>query len=282
MNDTVMYPPAQRPSAARPARTAMNEAAAELKRSGNLATLISSFLFCLVVTFAWVTVMQLLAVLMERAAFTVTSQPLLTALEWGYGLLLAVLFALCAAPVWLGRLRLAGRVAMGEQPLVKEVLYYFTSVRRFGRAVLTALIVALQVMLPLTVLVGGAVGVFYLYNEVLLFTVSDGIAILLMLFGVLLLILLAPVLLLLSGFWLSFAAIAVGNEELSVLKALGLALRTGKRNLIPQFLFTLRALRHLFLSAVTIGVLYLFWYSHHYLVSYVRLSVALCAKKESD
>lgn len=280
MNGMPFYIP-PRPRAGDPVRRAMVDASGDLKRRGILATLVSSLLFGLILTFAWVTVFQLLAVPVEYAAMT-ASPALITALEIGVYVISAILLVALVAPVWLGRLRLAGLVCTGGMPQIKEVLYYYTSFRRLGRAVLIALVLLLQILLPVSLVAGGSVFLLWLYNEVLFFAVSDGLAVVLLLFGFFVLLVLFVGTILLSGVWTLFAALAVGNESIPVFRALALALRVGRKRLGTLVLFSLRSLWHLFLCAVSFGILYLYWYSHHYLLSYLRLSMALCSEKESD
>lgn len=280
MNGMPFYIP-PRPRAGDPVRRAMADASGDLKRRGILATLVSSLLFGLILTFAWVTVFQLLAVLVEYAAMT-ASPALITALEIGVYVISAILLVALVAPVWLGRLRLAGLVCTGGMPQIKEVLYYYTSFRRLGRAALITLVLLLQILLPVSLVAGGSVFLLWLYNEVLFFAVSDGLAVVLLLFGFFVLLVLFVGTILLSGVWTLFAALAVGNESIPVFRALALALRVGGKRLGTLVLFSLRSLWHLFLCAVSFGILYLYWYSHHYLLSYLRLSMALCSEKESD
>ena len=100
------------------------------------------------------------------------------------------------------------------------------------------------------------------------------------LFGFFLLFVLFLGSILLSGVWTTFTALAVGNDKLPVLHALKIALRTGRARLGTLAVFTLHSLWHLLLSVATLGILYMYWYSHHYLLSYLRLSMAICSEKE--
>ena len=73
----------------------------------------------------------------------------------------------------------------------------------------------------------------------------------------------------LAGIWLPCVALAVGNEELSVLRATGMGLCTGCRHLGSSFLFCCRAAWQLLLSALTIGVLWLLYYGQRTPVAYM-------------
>ena len=199
----------------------------------------------------------------------------LALLEGAWMLLSALLFLAFVMPAWLGRLRLSGRLLSGDHPMAREVLYYYTSPRRMGRAILMGLFIAFEVMLPAVLSLGAFVGALALYNEVFVFYLPDALAVILLIFGFLMAIAITALLLFLSGLYLLSTAIAVGNESMPVWNTFTAALRFGKKNLIAIFLFSLRSLWHLVLSLCTFGVLFVFWYAHHYNLSYLRLSMAL-------
>ena len=269
----------ERPRVGDAARSAMCKASDDLKRRGALATMVSSLLFCLILTIAWFTVLQLLFIPVEYAALT-AAPILITVLEIGVYAVSAVLLIMLVVPAWLGRLRLAGLICTGGTPQVRDVLYFYTSPRRWGRAVQIALVLVLQLAFPVALISGGSVFLVWLYNEELIFAMNDVFAILLVVFGFFLLFVLFLGSILLSGVWTTFTALAVGNDKLPVLHALKIALRTGRARLGTLAVFTLHSLWHLLLSVVTLGILYMYWYSHHYLLSYLRLSMAICSEKE--
>ena len=261
----------QRPTDA--VRASMREASDILKRRGNLALLVTTFLFCLLVTFTWFTVIQLVGLLFDY--LPIKTEQALDLLEWLWMQLSALLFLVFVMPAWLGRLRLSGLLLSGEQPMAREVLYYYTSLRRMGRAILMGIFVAFEVMLPLVLALGAFTGVIALYNKVLVLYLPDALAVVSLIFCFLFAIAITVLLLFLSGLYLLSTAIAVGNESLPVWKTFTAALRFGKKNLVAVFLFSLRSLWHLALSLRTLGVLFVFWYAHHYNLSYLRLSMAL-------
>lgn len=279
MNDPTYYD-LPRPGIGSTVRRAMTAASDDLKRRGALAALVSALLFSLILSVAWLTAFQLLTVLVDYVALTAPA--VLTAvLEVGVYVVTAVLLVTLLLPVWLGRLRMAGLVCTGRVPQVREVLYYYTSHRLLGRAALIGLVLLLQVLLPISLLAGGSVFLLWLYDEILFFAMATGPAILLMVLGFFVLLALFVGAILVSGVWTMFAAVAVGNEKMPVYRALALSLRVGRRHMGALTLFALRSLWHLLLSAVSFGVLYMYWYSHHYLLSYLRLSMALCSEKEN-
>ena len=255
---------------------AMTEASGILKKRGNLALLVTTFLFCLLVTFAWYTVIQLLSILFAIFTLGGVSTTVSLLLNVLYYVLSALLFFIGVMPAWLGRLRLAGRMCLGDTPMAREVLYYYTSFRRAVRAILTGLLLAFQVLLPAVLILGAFVGVFALYDHVLWAYLDDGPAILLTVIGCILSAAVAVAILMLTGFYQLTTAIAVGDESRPVWSAFADAFRYGRRNPGAIFLFSLKSLWHLILSLCTFGVLFLFWYAHHYILSYLRLSMALC------
>ena len=272
MNEPVMFD-RQRPIDA--VRASMREASDILKRRGNLILMTTTFLLCLLITFTWFSVGQLLGFLLELVLPFISLPQAQKALEGLWLMLSALTFLAGVMPAWLGRLRLAGLLCTGEHPMAREVLYYYTSPRRWGRAILVGLFLAFEVMLPAVLSLGAFAGGLALYNEVFLFYLPEALAVLLLLGGFLMALALSAAIFLLCGLYLLFAAIAVGNEEMPVWNAFVVALGYGKRNLISIFLFSLHSLWHLVLSLCTFGVLLVFWYAHHYTLSYLRLSMAL-------
>lgn len=272
MNEPLIF---NQPHPMQAVRASMRDASEILKKRGNLALLTTTLLFCLLVTFTWFTVMQLVGLLFDYILLSVEAEQAVAPLEGLWTLLSALLFLAFVMPAWLGRLRVAGLLLAGDTPMAREVLYYYTSPRRLGRAILTGLFIALEVMLPAVLALGAFAGALALYNEVWVFYLPDALAVLLLLLGFLLAFAISVLLLFLSGLYSLSTAIAVGNESMPVWNSFTAALRFGKRNLPTVFLFSLRALWHLVLSLCTFGVLYVFWYGHHHILSYLRLSMAL-------
>ena len=272
MNEIVV-PCKRRPAEA--VSTLMREASDVLKRRGNLLLLTTTFLLCLLITFTWFSVVQLIGLLFDFILRASTSPQTEAVLNGILSILSALTFLVCVVPAWLGRLRLSGRLLLGDHPMAREVLYYYTSPRRMGRAILMGLFIAFEVMLPAVLSLGAFVGALALYNEVFVFYLPDALAVILLIFGFLMAIAITALLLFLSGLYLLSTAIAVGNESTPVWKTFTAAFHFGKKNLSTVFLFSLRSLWHLVLSLCSFGVLFVFWYAHHYNLSYLRLSMAL-------
>lgn len=258
--------------------SAERAASAALQRDGTLAKMVASGILCLLLAFAWVFFVQLIEVLiLWMLPPTATDLSLffylLRAGLLGLGLLLLIL------PVWLGRLRLAGLLLKDGDPALREVFHYFDTPRLYWRAVRIGAMLVIQALLPvlLTALAFG--GAFALYDA-LRISEPKHVAVALLVIVLVFCVQLALVLILLSGVWLTFAALAVGNEQLPLSAALRRSLHCD-RSLGFLFCFTLRWLWRLLLSFATLGVLFVLRYSHKYLLSYLHLSEVLCPKGEN-
>jgi hypothetical protein len=261
-----------------PVRRSMRAARENLTRSGTYAPLLTSLLFCLLVTFAWVVLAELLSLAQSLLYIYAQDVWSLILLEVVYYLLIAASFLAGVLPAWLARLRMAGRALAEIEIYPHDVLYYYTSRRRFGRTIVTGLFLVFEVAVPaffffLALLGGFAVcdyGFDFLYAgewwAIALNYLIGALAMLLLLF--------------LSGFYHSFAALVVGNERLPVWRAFFISLPNGARNLGKTFRFTLLSLWHLLLSLLTVGVAYFLWYSHHFLLSYLDFSKSVTSPRE--
>lgn len=277
--ETVLCESLPRPKRAE--RVAMDEASDLLKRPGHFSLLVQTLLFCILLLFAWITATQLLTIPISYAVDHMDSFVGALILEGLYYLVAGILLFVMVMPAWLGRLRVAGRMCTGDTPVVREVLYYFTTPTRYRRALLLSLLLAVQVLLSVLLCSLAFLFSFELYFQVIYFDFSPTVGVLLLIALLIAATAISIGVLLLTGFFQMTAAIAIGNEEMTVFGALRLALRRGAHRLPTLFRFSLRSLWHLLLSLVTFGVLFVFWYAHHYMLSYMRLSMALCPKGEN-
>ncbi|MBE6690439.1 MAG: hypothetical protein E7590_04065 [Ruminococcaceae bacterium] len=269
-------PMRQKPRAADTVSGVMKNATQLLQRPGNLGTMITSLLFCLLLAVGWLAAMQLLAIPVTMLQRSVTSFGAYLLLEVLYWLLSGVLLTVSVLPALLGRIRLAGMLAMGAYPDLGELLYYYTSWRRLGRAVITALIAFLELMIPVTVGLGLAVGSFALYEYVFWEVFfNEWVAQLCLVLCLLLSLLPTLITALLTGMLALSTAFAVGNEQLPLTRCVALSWRRSIRRIGTLLLFALRTVWHLLLSLCTIGVLHLLWYGHHNIISYLCLAMAL-------
>lgn len=240
----------------------------------------------------YLTVALLVAILITHAVFSVfvTLRAFLAILvtdmvTW-YILtcVLAVLTVLgwlfLAMPVWFGRLRMAALLTEGEEVTARDILYYFGDKKRLFRAwriSMVACLIGVLLAVAVTVLFGG---VLILYFNVFSPNLKPFFAVLLLLACLLGALLITTAILLLSGAFLPFAAVALGNESFDVRRAFAISVRAAKGKIGYIFRFTLRQIPHVLLSLVTIGVYYIFWYAPRFVLSYLHLSRVLCPKED--
>lgn len=261
-----------------PVRTAKREANLALSRPRVLPLLISSLLFLMLVAIAAYCFVQFLVFL---TVFFVTDPVAAAVTELCLIVVEVLLLISLVMPVWLGKLRLTGLLSVGEAPPLSSLFYYFTSRERYLRAWRTSALCALLLFLPLLAILGLFLGAVSVYGEVLIFYLSGPEAMLLLYFLLLVALVFSLSILYFSGAYLFFAAVCVGNENMRVRDAFVTSVRAGRKNLCAVFLFSLRSLALLALSLLTVGVLWVLWFSHHFNLSYMRLAMALCPKEEA-
>ena len=243
-----------------------------LGKAHTLPTLTVPFLFCLLIGMGGWLICRLFLVLallfLPQALSELLQITAIPALE-----ILLCLFLLL--PVWLGRLRMAGLLSLGERPTYGACFYYFGKRERYFRALGASAILVLIYGLAGLAVYGVFAGVFNLYHAVLLFYLPRLAPLLL---ALLLHVALAATagIVYLAGAFLPFAALVVGNEELSPLAALIRAVRVGRKSLGKNFIFAIKGLLWLLFSLATVMVLYVLWYSHYFNLIYLRYSKALC------
>ena len=263
-----------------PRRVARAEAAAVLQREGTLARMIAAWLLCLMSFFALMFVIQLfdvLAVQTDRLPGGEFDSDILffvlRLLLWAAGLMFLIF------PLWLGKLRLAGLMLDGGMPEMWEQLHFFGSLRLHWRAVRIWAVLTIQLLVPVVLVAGAYYGAFCIYEE-MQGIMQGGTAVVALISGMVVATALAVLVLFWSGVWVLFAAVAVGNEKMPLTDAMRVALR-GRHHLGEIFLFNLCTLWQLFLSLITVGVLFVLRYSHSISLSYLRLAKALCPKGEN-
>ena len=243
-----------------------------LGEAHTLPTLTAPFLFCLLILMGGWLFCRLCLVLallfLPQAVSELLQITAIPALE----ILLAVFLLL---PIWLGRLRMAGLLSLGERPVYSACFYYFGTRKRYFRAVGAAVILVLIYGLAGLAVYGAFAGVFNLYHEALLYYMPRIAPLLLVLLLHVALAVTAGAIYL-AGAFLPFVALVVGNEELSPLAALARAVRVGRKRLGKSFIFALKQLLWLLFSLATVMVLYVLWYSHYFNLIYLRYSRALC------
>lgn len=266
------------PHKPRAARTAARQASALLRRRGNALLLILTLLFAIAVTFAWLTLFDLVEVLTYFFLGDEIEYGVYFIAELSIGFFRWIAFLVLVMPVWIGRWRVAGMVALGKKPQLFEMLHYFTSWRLHRRAVQIALRLAFCTLLPLALCVGLFVFSFVLYRDIFcieFYTRFANILLALCLLGALLV---TAILFIATGGYALLIAVVIGNESLSWREARQIAFHAGWHRLGAILSFRLRTLLHIILSVPTLGILFLAYYAHHIILSYMRLAMALCPK----
>jgi len=255
-------------------REVHRESGALLEKPHTLPTLLSALLFCLLAT---VTLYSAESLLYYTAYLVFDSAALLGVMEVVLAVLLGVAFWLLALPLWLAKLRMAGLLWCARPPAAKDIFYAFTDKHRYFRALRVGAVTLLLFLLPLLAVGAVFTGAYNLFKIAFSADAVTGLLLLLPLFVMALG--LTVLVLFLSGLTRLFCAIAVGNEALSVRMAFLLAVRVGRKNLKTLFVFALKNLLWLLLSLLSVGVLYVLWFSHRYTLSYLRLSIILTSKE---
>ena len=170
MDELLEVAPSEKRSVGK-AFSAMRDARAILFEKGVLGSMISSFLILVLVFFAWVFVFSALSAFIHY--FGGAAQPLLLfsidlaflCLYWG-----ALFFGVM--PVLLGYLRMAGLMAVGQRPTMRESFYYFTSPQRYRRSLLIGALLALGIALPVALSFISFYLSVVIYYDLLLFEFS--------------------------------------------------------------------------------------------------------------
>jgi len=253
-------------------KTIRQETALLMQKNSTLPCLTSAFLFCLLIAGAAYCLIELAVYITGRLVTSLTAAVITEIVLIVCGILL---FLSTLMPLWLAKLRMAGLLWQEQEPLSQEIFYYFTSFSRYRRAWRTGAVAVLLFALPVAAVIGSFSGALHLYSEVLSIYFSAPVAVLLLILLLLLAIVISVGVLFFGGIYIAFAAVAVGNEQLKLRVAFVLAVRAGKRHIKEIFVFSLRSLLWLALSLLTVGVLFVLWFSHFYNLSYMRLSMAL-------
>ncbi len=247
-----------------PVRASLRAASHTLARGEVLLTMILCGLFCLLCGIAVYFFSSLFSVVLEE--YTVLDGVWLNFL---YLFVMALALWALVAPLLLGRLRMGGLAAAEREIERAELFYYFTSPRRYWRAIRLGALLALGVLLPAALIGGVLLAFFAWYAQLAL--VNDPLALWVLLGGIVAVLAVALLCLFLAGFYLPIAAVAVGNENISLCAACLRGLRMGRERLAVWFRFSLRVLLHFLLSIPTVGVLWLLYYAHHTTLAYWHL-----------
>lgn len=195
-------------------------------------------------------------------------------------LVLAVLlFLWFGMPVAFGRMRLSGLLLKGEQVSAGGLLHYYCP-QLLCRSFLLSLIHLATLLAPFAFAVGGIVLSRLFYLSVLLSSLGFGVATLIFLGLVVLSLVLGAVIFLISGLFYFTAGYAVGNEQLPLRAAVRASVRTGARNMRTIAVFRTQNIVYIFLSLLTVGVLYVLYFGHRIQLTYLDLCETLKGDSE--
>ena len=263
------------------AKNAMREASNSLQRNGVLFSMMTSLLVLLLVGFAWYVLFGTVSMLVGLCI----PDPTVPQIFWSEFCLMAgfaLIFLCFVMPFLMGRLRMAGLCAAGERPAPAEMLYYFTSRHRVVRSLAMSIQLLLGIALPFGVSYGCVGALATLWNRVLRMEFDEDVAFLLLLSLIPVALFLCLLTFFLCGSYLPTLAIAIGNEDIGIFSAFMMGLAHGWRAKWQIVAFLWRTLLHLLLSLATLGVLYVFYYSHHTTIAYMHLSMVLCPKGDTQ
>ena len=265
--DTQVFYVQPKPSKTAPVRAFFRESAALLGKGSNLLHMILSMLFCGVLAYT----VYLMSAVLGEVLYTAARLPIDTV---DSVVLLWILLGICLLllPLLVGRMRMAGMIAAGQEVVLIDLFYYFSTGKRYRRGVLLGILYTLSIAAPLTLAAVPFGIVTYLYGNVLLYEMHVLLAMLVVMPLYFLCALLGIFFLFLAGIWLPGVAIGIGNETVNPFHAFGLGIRAGCAHLGTCFRFSFRVLLRALLSLVTVGVLWLIWYGPLTCVSYMCFS----------
>ena len=258
-------------------RASLKAATGVMEREGSLFSLTMSLLLVLLSGLCVYFFTAILGYTLEE--LTVLSYEMITVLYLG-GIVLVCITLLF--PLMLGRLRMAGMLAMGESVLAKECFYYFTSPRRYLRGLWLGTVYGLTLLLPIALLAAVAVGPYLLYEGILSYYLIPGVAVLLLVLSYPIGIALTLLLLFLLGRFACAVPLAVGNPDMGLLCALRCSRRItkGKRKAIFAFFF--HCVWRMLLSLFTLCVLWILYYAHATDVAYFDLTLAFWQENKPE
>ena len=273
---TCIYPKSK-PDKSAPVRVSFRRAAKRLGQGGGLLTLALCAVFCLLACITLYLFFEILCLVL--GSYTTLSFGLLMAIAASVSAL--VLFMLLL-PLFVGRVRVAGLLALGEEPLQRELFYYFTSAGRYARGLLISLCYLCSFLLPLVCGAGAFVGSFFLYDRVFYVNLPDGIAVLLAVACYLASAGFCVLCLYLSAFHFSLVVSLIGNSRCTLKEALARAFLLGKHYRGSIFRFLLQVIWRLLLSLCTLGVLWVMYYAHLVTLGYWEMVITMERELEAS
>lgn len=269
-------PAADTPAAARAGRETVRRSAKKASACFGSACapapLVAGLVLLLLLTMSAWLLYEFAAVLLSAAGAPDVCYPVA-------GALAVLAFLWFGMPVAFGRMRLSGLLLKGERVHSGELLHYYRP-QLLCRSFLLSLIHLAALFLPLAVAVIGVVLSRMLYVTVLLPAMNIGVATLIFLGLAALSPLLGAVLFLVSGLFYFTAGFAVGNEQMPLGSAVRASVSVGRRNMRAIAVFRTQNAVYIFLSLLTVGVLYVLYFGHRIQLTYLDLCETLKGDSE--
>lgn len=263
-------PPAE--SSGETVRRAAKKASACFGASKAPAPLMAGLIFLLLLGMSAFFLCELLWILLSRA----------DAPEFCFSLAVALSvlsFLWFGMPAAFGRMRLSGIFLTGGQAPAFELLHYYKP-SLLCRSFLLSLIHLAAVFAPFAAAVGGIMLSQRLFVGVLLPLLGFVVSLLIFLGLSFLSLALGAVLFVVSDLFYFTAGFAVGNERLPLRAAIRASVRVGAHNLRAITLFRVQNLVYIFLSLLTVGVLYVLYFAHRIQLTYLELCMTLKGDSE--
>ena len=262
--------PTQKQDRSAPVRACARRASEKLLRGGGLLSLTLAAIFCLLACIASYLFFDVLCLVLSGY----------TALGFGWlcaiaAAAVALVVLLLILPLFVGRVRLAGLLAMGEEAALGELFYYFKAPARYWRGLLLSLCYLFAFLAPVALGAGAFVGSYLLYDNVFYVNLPDPAAIALLVFFCLLSAAFFLLCIYFSCLQFSLIALMVGGARRTLSMALRRSACIGWRYRRVVWRFFLRSFLRLLLSVCTLFVLWLLYYAHHTTLTYWELVIAL-------
>ncbi len=249
-----------------PVRASFRAAKRTLGKGSTLLNMVLVTLFCLLAFVALYFFFTLLVYMLS--SYTLLDDELIVAVCVGA---FALGVWLLLAPLLLGRLRMGGLAQKWGECMTGDLFYYFTTVTRYRRGIVLGLLYLLFFLVPIGIVGFAFLGSFLLYVNVLTLALNELGALFVLIAcyalsgGILVLCVF------LTGFYLPMLAVALANEERTVLSALRIGLGMVRGRMRIHYRFSMCVLLHFLLSLLTLGVLWLLYYAHHTTLAYWHL-----------
>lgn len=253
-------------------RRSAKKAAACFGGTRAAAPMVAGLIFLLLLGMSAVFLCDLLWVILSRTGAPGFCFPLAVVLS-------VLVFLWFGMPAAFGRMRLSGLFLTGRQAAAAELLHYYRPAL-LCRSFVLSLIHLVTLFAPLGAAVGCIMLSRRLFVGVLLPALGFGKALLIFVALAALSLLLGAILFVLSNLLYFTAGFAVGNEQMPLRAAIRASARTGAQNLRTVTTFRIQNMIFIFLSLLTVGVLYVLYFAHRIQLTYLDLCMTLKGDSE--